>query len=1300
MNNDLLYSFVLIIVVLILIGIIYYWIRSSNQSAKGNTSSTPSSSGNSPGSLSGGATSGKLNSSLYTGILKSSQLNQRCSDGTGANINLSVLLPGYEIPQKCDEDYVCVKVDPVNDPYGYCKAKIGTKCFTVFDCAPAQPALGPTGVFPTQEVYCNNICFTGISGNVLQGCTVDHVKNASGLLDFACDSNQNLVCNNVTKVPNGSCFTKYLQPCETNADCLGGICFGKNDDPTNTVCYCPSKDSNVNLQICVYVDGEKCKYNDECYGGVCIKDIGSDNGICQSRYLPGKPCKIDANNQDVCLEGYGCAISDQFVGRICQPLVREGPTGVSIPAVTGKVNSLCTDYNTYTGIGPDGPIVPDDMLPLLNCDSGLVCNYNFSSRVPMGSINVDYLKGMGICQRPFSKINQSCSQSSACAYPAICIVDNNGQGVCSRPQYFNENETYTVYVADPLSEATGINFFNNDPNIYNQDRNTLMVQLVGGGGGGQYSLLGPTGLFGGGGGGSGNILGYIPADPFNFTTVPLGETGTFVYKNTNGDGIYPNPYIIDLESFSWDSIKVTLGAGGTGGYIDILKNPISGATGGSTTLEFSYLSTVVESLSVSGGGPGNPPGGSPITENGSGGTGYNGGGAGSGGINSTLVALGGAGDLTNGGQRGFSTKGFKANSGRSGYGGGIGGGDGLEHLYPLISGKSSGGGGGGGGSSVLYFENNIAVQSGGNGAVSTIINNVPFEIIGFSGVKYTGGGGGGGGGVSTDGSIVNYTPSPAGSGGNGYAILQFSKVYKDINYAGVENPNVVAPPSGSSGVCTEGYVSNGLYQIDKNGAPFCIPKQNYTCNNFNQNNSKGSLCMNSASTSTSGNCSDKSIGIFIPIPANLTAPRGSVVTQSFGKWHFIDLPDQDDPTSAFNIKSGLSVWQEPDISFYPNTNLIYHPYNDASNDQAKVSTFFYYAYFSTVNISPNSPANTLKIAPQWFKVLIQPSSSTHTLNSVADIKFSTAGNIVMVVNETAPIVLPFNAGNDNSGGTPLPYNIIYSSDIETQLYVNFSDSTGTLTYTISTNGPPIVNSVDNVPCNTENEFNNLIINTPRLNPPFDNFVWTVDDLYNNSVCFLYKTPASNDGYSIASQDFTNSVNEVTQFNYVYQNQYFPDPNGKFRGLPRSLNFYTASISATPNYYRYLWDSYESNNKNMISFYNNNTPVNPNNPDNLTFYLEEMYPEQSITFSFSRLLNLEFFDFYYVSKNDQYKYVSVNTKFNAQPIASATTTFNRNELQVDGYLPTLLNQDTSQTIFKILSMGNIDRSLYALVETCK
>jgi hypothetical protein len=222
-------------------------------------------------------------------------------------------------------------------------------------------------------------------------------------------------------------------------------------------------------------------------------------------------------------------------------------------------------------------------------------------------------------------------------------------------------------------------------------------------------------------------------------------------------------------------------------------------------------------------------------------------------------------------------------------------------------------------------------------------------------------------------------------------------------------------------------------------------------------------------------------------------------------------------------------------------------------------------------------------------------------------------------------------------------------------------------------------------------FNDLYMNNVT-NRPFDNFVWSVDDLYNNSVSICFKEIGTSNGYIIASQNFNNSVNEIIQFNYLYPGTYTALSN---LGLPRSLNFYTASTSKTSNYYRYVWNSLQPKDKNMITFLNN--PLG-SGFDNLDFYLEEIYPEQSITFNFTRLLDLEFFDFYYASGNDQYKYVTMNTKFNGA-ITSANTTFNRNELQVDGYLPTLLNQDTSQKIFKILSMGNIDRSLYALVETC-
>jgi hypothetical protein len=247
MNSDILYVILMVIVILILIGILYFWIKTSNKQIKTGTS----------GSNASG--SGSLNS-LYSGIYDPSKINQRCSDGTGPNITPSVLLPGFSTPPPCAEGFACIKVNPDSDPYGYCKAKLGSKCNTVYDCAPIGASLGPTGLLG-QTVFCNNVCSNRITGDLLTGCTNKKITNVTGTVEFKCDASQNLVCNNVTKPPTNSCFSKYLSSCTSDDDCLGGVCFAptENGVKQSPVCYCPSIDSNINLQVCVYVDGQRCK---------------------------------------------------------------------------------------------------------------------------------------------------------------------------------------------------------------------------------------------------------------------------------------------------------------------------------------------------------------------------------------------------------------------------------------------------------------------------------------------------------------------------------------------------------------------------------------------------------------------------------------------------------------------------------------------------------------------------------------------------------------------------------------------------------------------------------------------------------------------------------------------------------------------------------------------------------------------------------------------------------------------------------------------------------------------------------
>ncbi len=1268
----------MIIVILILIGIIYFWIRTSNKPIKTGL----------PGSSS--SKSGNLNS-LYTGIYDPAHINQRCSDGTGPNITPNILLPGFSVPPPCAEGFSCVKVNPDTDPYGYCKAKLGSKCNTIYDCAPIGASLGPTGTQLGQTVFCNNVCSNRITGNLLTGCTTNKINNATGTIQFKCDGTQNLVCNNVVKPPDNTCFSKYLSNCNSDEECSGGVCFAPIVDgiKQSSVCYCPSADSNINLQVCVYVDGQRCQYNQECYGGVCQKNGTSDFGICQSRYLPGKPCELGPNGENACIEGYGCAAPHPLLGKICQPLSILGPSGIQAPSETNKVNSLCTDYNVYTSIGPSGPTIPSSLEPLLTCDPGLICNYNLSTRVPVGRPNIDYLKGFGTCQRPLSKIGQSCSSTAACVYPGVCIQDEFGVGTCQRPQFFDENDTLTIYVNNPADDLDASTGFTAYPEIYSGKYNTLMVQLVGGGGGGQYGFAGATGVYGGGGGGSGQVVGYIPAEDYRFGSV--GATGIFQYKNTNVDGLYPNPYIIDLESFVWNGITVNAGTGGNGGIAGLAF----AQNGFPTILNFYNGSSVVKTVAAQGGNFGNAP--FPIltpTTNGSGGAGFNGGGAGSGGSSATPEANGGTADILNGGQIGEFTKGLNNSALYNGNGGGIGGGRGKNPLAPLSFGTSAGGGGGGG-SVINYLFNDIKISTGGQGSISSSIKGIPYIEGAGIGIDYTGGGGGGG---SLIGTILN----DGAKGGKGYAILRFSKVYKDINYVGQENPNVIAPPSGSSGQCTPGFKSNGIYQITggtgNNGAEFCIPEKYYTCNTYNSNYIDGSLCMNDNNTQATGVCGTNSIGIFIPIPPNIGAKKGSFVSESFGKWHFIDLPNQSDSASTFNVSSSISVFQVPGNDLYPKTRLIYHPFNDTFAETFPSSKFFYYTEFSTKDISPNNPLNQLKISPQWYKVLIQSSSTSNVLNAVCDIKFTTAGNIGMILNETAPIVYPFVPNQNNSAGIPTPYYRIYSSNFS-QLTLNTTNSSGILTYTASNLGPNFCYSAGAGIYGDSGSYAFGTLNTMYINDanlfypggsirPYNKFIWDIDDAYNKSVCICFKDRnLVTSKYFIFSSSFTNDVNELSDLNEIPYDGTFGFIGANMVAIPRSLKFYTDTfILPIFKPYKYLWQQRSINDEN------NEVVIREGNTTS-TIRLEETDQEQAITFSFNRVNDLALFDFYYASLNDQFKYITVNLN------TSGTVKYNSNELQVPGYLPSIMTQDNYQTIFNFLTMGNLDRSMYAIITTC-
>lgn len=229
------------------------------------------------------------------------------------------------------------------------------------------------------------------------------------------------------------------------------------------------------------------------------------------------------------------------------------------------------------------------------------------------------------------------------------------------------------------------------------------VVLVGGGGSGGIGGSGGQGLAGSGGG-SGNRYGYL-------NTKYLDTNTNYLYDYS----IAPAATItITLNSYVFDTIKVTLGAGSTPSNVSYQA--------GTTTFELISSGSTVYSVTASGAFNG--------VFSDTAGSGFNGGGAGR---RSGEVYSPGSGDLVNGGQDGV---------------GQVGGGIGAGTLNPGYSAGS-----GAGGSGVAITLNGNPVVTGGSAT----------NGVGGSGMNYTGAGGAGG----------QYGDFQSGNGGKGYAILYF-----------------------------------------------------------------------------------------------------------------------------------------------------------------------------------------------------------------------------------------------------------------------------------------------------------------------------------------------------------------------------------------------------------------------------------------------------------------------------------------------------------------------------------------------
>jgi hypothetical protein len=499
----------------------------------------------------------------------------------------------------------------------------------------------------------------------------------------------------------------------------------------------------------------------------------------------------------------------------------------------------------------------------------------------------------------------------------------------------------------------------------------------------------------------------------------------------------------------------------------------------------------------------------------------------------------------------------------------------------------------------------------------------------------------------------------------------------DVNYCGPEYTSVSTnyPVNGSSGACLNGYTCVNTGMSILSDSDFCVGVPESTtaiglCNS-STSDSYGNFC---GTTGGGTGCTGRYIGVFLQGYSYL------------GVWRFITLPDQTVTANNVNGNSKISVYQtvptsEPNIT-YPITKIIFFP-NVNSGDN-----FFFYAEFSTYNIDP-SGENKLKHSPDWYKINVSMSSNQGQLINLLDIKFTPAGNFALFVEETMPINFPFTPGS-LTGGSPENYKRIYWEP-STTLAINPSAG-GTLIYTTSQYGPMFCNPSTTPTSSNPGDFNSIFDPSSLgimyfndtltyYNP--DTFVWDVDDLYNNSIVvgFIenlltgYTPPSSPSRFIFFSSTVTNTggnfaLNNVTTLGTT-------TPINISGGYPNYVKYYT-DFSVAPSEYANFLYNYSTFGQNKLIY-------------NLNSYFDiELENPLSFALSFSKYGTINNFIYYYMSADGEIRSVLAK-KGETQPTES----------NVYGYAPKeIVNNTTSDALMLgFTSMGNIDNSLYALVQTC-
>jgi hypothetical protein len=219
--SDSVILIICLVIIIIFVGIIVYWlIRNSKPYTINDT---------------------------VKGFYDYAQLGQLCLTGpTGTSTGQqSTLLPSLFEPQNCDTGLACIPISN-NSQYGYCKAKIGNYCSSVYDCSPPEYA-GGSGT----NIFCSgSICTQENLGILFSSCGI---TGPTGTVGLACDTaNLNLICS------SGTCLGNIGFDCKSQNYCAGGLFC----DISQNQCIEPIQPA----QLC---DGNYCATGFGCTGGVC-----------------------------------------------------------------------------------------------------------------------------------------------------------------------------------------------------------------------------------------------------------------------------------------------------------------------------------------------------------------------------------------------------------------------------------------------------------------------------------------------------------------------------------------------------------------------------------------------------------------------------------------------------------------------------------------------------------------------------------------------------------------------------------------------------------------------------------------------------------------------------------------------------------------------------------------------------------------------------------------------------------------------------------------------------------------------